>query len=143
MVGRYFQWLSSGGVNRDYFQNREFSFTLKDDIYVRYKSFADKAEMEKGAAGRVCGGRADGEGRRRNGPPRPAAIKDMCPYKIDIGAVFTAKVRGRWAPRGPGWVDADTGLTRGCFALPAAELAKRPPQGQGVRVPARGKGACL
>ncbi|XP_044164954.1 DNA primase small subunit-like isoform X1 [Acropora millepora] len=64
---KYFvQWLSYGGVPKTYFVHREFSFTLKDDVYVRYQSFADQQELEK-------------EILKRN------------PYKIDIGAVFTHK----------------------------------------------------
>lgn len=64
--GRYFRWLSYGGADKKVFQNREFSFTLKDDVYIRYQSFQDEAEMK-------------------------AAIQKRNPYKIDIGAVFTAK----------------------------------------------------
>ena len=52
---------------KTYFVNREFSFTLKDDVYLRYQSFSDQQELEK-------------EILKRN------------PYKIDIGAVFTHKV---------------------------------------------------
>lgn len=63
----YYRWLSYGGGDKKVFQNREFSFTLKDDVYIRYQSFQDQAEMT-------------------------AAIKKRNPYKIDIGAVFTAKV---------------------------------------------------
>ncbi|XP_073230251.1 DNA primase small subunit-like [Porites lutea] len=64
---KYFvQWLSYGGVPKTYFVNREFSFTLKDDVYLRYQSFSDQQELEK-------------EILKRN------------PYKIDIGAVFTHK----------------------------------------------------
>lgn len=54
-------------VPKSYFVNREFSFTLKDDVYLRYQSFSDQQELEK-------------EILKRN------------PYKIDIGAVFTHKV---------------------------------------------------
>lgn len=46
---------------------REFSFTLEHDIYVRYLSFHDVAEME-------------------------AVIKKQCPHKIDIGAVYNVEV---------------------------------------------------
>jgi len=54
-------------VPRLYFARREFSFTLKDDIYVRYLSFADLEEFEK-------------------------ELQKRCPYKIDIGAVFSHRV---------------------------------------------------
>ena len=54
-------------VPKTYFSHREFSFTLKDDIYVRYLSFADIDEFEK-------------------------ELQKRCPYKIDIGAVFSNRV---------------------------------------------------
>jgi DNA primase small subunit len=67
-----FKWLSYGNdpdsegghIVRDFFSRREFSFTINDDIYIRYQSFRDAAEME-------------------------AAIQKKQPHKIDIGAVFT------------------------------------------------------
>ncbi|XP_061165008.1 DNA primase small subunit-like [Saccostrea echinata] len=64
--GLYYRWLNYGGVPKSYFTNREFSFTLKDDVYIRYQSFTDQQEMEK-------------------------EIQKRCPYKIDIGAVFSHK----------------------------------------------------
>ncbi|GFY42971.1 DNA primase small subunit [Trichonephila inaurata madagascariensis] len=48
------------------FVNREFSFTLKDDVYLRYQSFKDEEDMKK-------------------------EVIQKCPFKIDIGAVYSCR----------------------------------------------------
>ena len=55
------------GCDEYYFGRREFSFTLENDVYLRYKSFKNASSMED-------------------------AIKSNFPYKIDIGAVYSVDV---------------------------------------------------
>ena len=55
-----------GNVDKNYMSHREFSFTLEDDIYLRYLSFSNQEEFE-------------------------AEMIKKCPHKIDIGAVFNAR----------------------------------------------------
>ncbi|GAB6028244.1 hypothetical protein CHUAL_002431 [Chamberlinius hualienensis] len=62
----FHRWLSYGNVRNFYFSNREFSLTLDNDVYIRYRSYANSLEMTK-------------------------EIVDKCPNKIDIGAVFNSK----------------------------------------------------
>ena len=68
-----FEWLSYGNdpdgknhakVDPTFFLRREWSFTLADDIYIRYNCFRDHREMK-------------------------AAMMKRQPHKIDIGAVFS------------------------------------------------------
>jgi len=63
---QYAKWLQYGNLDKNYMANREFSFTLEDDIYIRYLSFAGADELE-------------------------AEMVKRCPHKIDLGAVYNAK----------------------------------------------------
>ncbi|XP_058182617.1 uncharacterized protein LOC131300685 isoform X1 [Rhododendron vialii] len=64
-----FKWLSYGndrkhpGCDQSYFGRREFSFTLDNDIYLRFQSFNSVSELKK-------------------------SINEKCPVKIDIGPVY-------------------------------------------------------
>lgn len=64
----FVRWLCYGRPSKNYFAYREFTFTLKDDVYVRYQSFNDQAEFEK-------------------------EMLRILPHKIDIGAVYTHRPR--------------------------------------------------
>lgn len=56
------------GCDQTYFGRREFSFTLENDIYLRFQSFNSASELEN-------------------------SIKEKCPVKIDIGPVYSVDVR--------------------------------------------------
>ncbi|KAH1211515.1 DNA primase small subunit [Glycine max] len=64
------RWVSYGndgkhpGCDQSYIGRREFSFTLENDIYLRFQSFHNAHELEN-------------------------SIKEKCPVKIDIGPVYT------------------------------------------------------
>ncbi len=65
----YCQWVGAGGSkNKDktFLARREFSFTLEDDIYIRYLSFTSADELQ-------------------------AEMVKRLPHKIDLGAVFNAR----------------------------------------------------
>lgn len=65
-----FKWMSYGNdgkhpaCDQSYFSRREFSFTLENDIYLRYQSFNNVVQLEN-------------------------SIKEKCPFKIDIGPVYS------------------------------------------------------
>ena len=63
---QYTRWMQYGNIDKNYMANREFSFTLEDDIYLRYLSFSNQEEFE-------------------------AEMIKKCPHKIDIGAVYNAR----------------------------------------------------
>lgn len=63
---QYIRWLQYGGVDKNYLAHREFSFTLENDIYIRYLCFANQEDFE-------------------------AEMVKRCPQKIDIGAVYNAR----------------------------------------------------
>ncbi|KAJ2013644.1 p48 polypeptide of DNA primase [Coemansia sp. S680] len=62
----YYKWLNyNGKLATTEFTHREFSFTIKDGIYLRYQSFKDSEEFQR-------------------------ELSRLSPSKIDIGAIFTA-----------------------------------------------------
>ncbi|KAL2902703.1 DNA primase small subunit [Bienertia sinuspersici] len=73
-----FKWMSYGndgkhpGCDLSYFSRREFSFTLDNDIYLRFQSFKSASELEN-------------------------AVKEKCPFKIDIGPVYSVDPSKRHA----------------------------------------------
>lgn len=62
---QFFQWL--GNAQSDYFERREFSFTLDNDIYCRFLCFKSDEDFKK-------------------------AVLNGVPNKIDIGAVYSTLV---------------------------------------------------
>ncbi|PIA34617.1 hypothetical protein AQUCO_03700124v1 [Aquilegia coerulea] len=73
-----FKWMSYGNdgkhpaCDQSYIGRREFSFTLENDIYVRFQSFNSAVELEN-------------------------SIKEKCPFKIDIGPVYNVDPAKRHA----------------------------------------------
>lgn len=76
--GDMFKWLSYGNdgkhpaCDQSYIGRREISFTLENDIYLRYQSFNSLSEMEN-------------------------SIKEKCPVKVDIGPVYNVDPTKRQA----------------------------------------------
>ncbi|KAH6790747.1 DNA primase POLA3 [Perilla frutescens var. frutescens] len=56
------------GCDHSQFERREFSFSLDNDMYLRFQSFNNVADLEN-------------------------AIKEKCPFKIDIGPVYSVDAR--------------------------------------------------
>ncbi|XP_020582402.1 DNA primase small subunit isoform X2 [Phalaenopsis equestris] len=73
-----FRWMSYGNDGKhpacdaSYFSRREFSFTLENDVYLRFQSFKSEFELEN-------------------------SIKEKCPHKIDIGPVYSVDPSKRHA----------------------------------------------
>ncbi|KAI8901127.1 hypothetical protein BC833DRAFT_579055 [Globomyces pollinis-pini] len=65
-----YQRLSYGNVVKHVFPNREFSFTLPNDAYLRFKSFKDIQEFK-------------------------TELTRLVPIKIDIGAVYNIKPKDK------------------------------------------------
>ena len=78
-------------------QRREFCFTLENDVFVRYQSFKDCAELHAAVRDRhACAVRCS--------VPfaRPYYARRRCPAKIDIGPIFNVDPQKRSAYGGLG-----------------------------------------
>jgi DNA primase small subunit len=68
----YVRWVGAGGASsspsdkKAQLSRREFSFTLADDVYLRYLSFSSAEELK-------------------------AEMLRRLPHKIDLGAVYNAR----------------------------------------------------
>lgn len=73
-----FRWMSYGNEGKhpacdeSFFSRREFSFTLENDVYLRFQSFKGATDLEN-------------------------SIKEKCPHKIDIGPVYNVDPSRRHA----------------------------------------------
>ncbi|CAG8825465.1 18593_t:CDS:2, partial [Gigaspora rosea] len=70
----YVNWLNYETESNSAFKNRELSFTLPSDAYLRYNSYNGEEDLK-------------------------AEIMKMCPTKIDIGAIYTAKPKDKKSMR--------------------------------------------
>ena len=64
----FYNWLSYGSTS--YFLNREFSFTLHNDVYLRFLNFKDAKQLK-------------------------LALQTQSPIKIDIGAVYNDQPKNK------------------------------------------------
>lgn len=85
-------------------QRREFCFTLEGDIFVRYQSFKDAAELHSALKDRRAGppSLARAASRARPADPRLRRRARRVPSKIDIGPVFNVDPQKRAAYTGSG-----------------------------------------
>ncbi|KAF3786620.1 DNA primase small subunit [Nymphaea thermarum] len=66
----FYRWMSYGNDGKhpacdtSFIGRREFSFTLENNIFLRFQSFSSRSELEK-------------------------SVKEKCPFKIDIGPVYS------------------------------------------------------
>ncbi|KAH8020139.1 hypothetical protein HPB51_024944 [Rhipicephalus microplus] len=60
-INAFYKWITYSDKSRG--GNREISFTLRDDVYIRFQSFSNEQDFQR-------------------------ALKDKRPHKIDIGAVY-------------------------------------------------------
>ncbi|XP_058066592.1 DNA primase small subunit [Anopheles bellator] len=65
---QFYRWMSYARSEPFVFSNREFSFNLQDDVYIRYQSFETEQDLEREICAKV-------------------------PVKIDIGAVYNIRPR--------------------------------------------------
>jgi DNA primase small subunit len=74
--------VKSNPVQKNYFTNREFSFTLQSEAYMRFQSFTDENQLKD-------------------------EIARLCPVKIDIGAVYNLKPKDRKTVRSNAFIQRE------------------------------------
>jgi DNA primase small subunit len=68
-----FNWLNHDHNPNRFFTQREFAFTLENDVYLRYNSFKDADDLKK-------------------------QIENLNPSRFEIGAVYNARVSAPCEP---------------------------------------------
>nr|XP_037283048.1 DNA primase small subunit-like isoform X1 [Rhipicephalus microplus] len=70
-INAFYKWITYSDKSRG--GNREISFTLRDDVYIRFQSFSNEQDFQR-------------------------ALKDKRPHKIDIGAVYNYSPKNHHEP---------------------------------------------